>query len=327
MKYEGKPIDTVKYKQVDIYSSSKGIYEYYAITPQNEEIRKNHNNFFLKLSKWSREQHIGEKLAEIFAKRCGFNACDVDLYKSERPYTEYWDYGAISYVEKSKYDQIRLPQIMIEDYRESVGEHPEAQWVYNVETIINAAFKRFTDAKRPYSEFLKFKQDFINMLVFDIKFTNADRGRDNWMLIENSLTGEIELYPMFDNAASLGFEEDKVPVEKDKLKYQEIIDKYDRSRKCSIITPSSEKECEVEEEYDSLLKYLLKEYPKQTQKALEAVFKVDRKFLEETLNQFERMSEDRKKFTLAVFAKRDEAVKEIYQEYNRENNHFRESND
>lgn len=68
MKYEGKPIDTAKYKQVDIYSSSKGIYEYYAITPQNEEIRKNHNNFFLKLSKWSREQHIGEKLAEIFAK-------------------------------------------------------------------------------------------------------------------------------------------------------------------------------------------------------------------------------------------------------------------
>ena len=65
MKYEGKPIDTAKYKQVDIYSSSKGIYEYYAITPQNEEIRKNHNNFFLKLSKWSREQHIGEKLAEI----------------------------------------------------------------------------------------------------------------------------------------------------------------------------------------------------------------------------------------------------------------------
>ena len=56
--------------------------------------------------------------------------------------------------------------------------------------------------------------------------------------------------------------------------------------------------------------------------ALEAVFKVDRKFLEETLNQFERMSEDRKKFTLAVFAKRDEAVKEIYQEYNRENNHL-----
>ena len=211
---------------------------------------------------------------------------------------------------------------MIEDYRKSVGEHPEAQWVYNVETIINAAFKRFTDAKRPYSEFLKFKQDFINMLVFDIKFTNADRGGDNWMLIENSLTGEIELYPMFDNAASLGFEEDKVPVEKDKIKYQEIIDKYDRSRKCSIITPSSEKECEVEEEYDSLLKYLLKEYPKQTQKALEAVFKVDRKFLEETLNQFERMSEDRKKFTLAVFAKRDEAVKEIYQEYNRENNHL-----
>ena len=40
MKYEGKPIDTAKYKQVDIYSSSKGIYEYYAITPQNEEIRK-----------------------------------------------------------------------------------------------------------------------------------------------------------------------------------------------------------------------------------------------------------------------------------------------
>ena len=34
------------------------------------------------------------------------------------------------------------------------------------------------------------------------------------------------------------------------------------------------------------------------------------------------MSEDRKKFTLAVFAKRDEAVKEIYQEYNRENNHL-----
>ena len=37
MKYEGKPIDTAKYKQVDIYSSSKGIYEYYAITLKDEE--------------------------------------------------------------------------------------------------------------------------------------------------------------------------------------------------------------------------------------------------------------------------------------------------
>lgn len=322
MKYEGKPIDIAKYKQVDIYSSSKGIYEYFARIPQNEEKRNNHNNFFLKLSKWSKDQHIGEKLAEIFAKEIGFNVCDVDLYKATRPHTEYLDYGAISYVDKSKYDQISLPQTMIEEYREYVGEHPEAKWVYNAEAVINAAFKKFTDAKRPYSEFIKFKQDFINMLVFDIKFTNADRGGDNWMIIENSITGEIELYPMFDNAASLGFEEDNVPNESDEAKYQEIIDEYDKSRKCSIITPESEKECEVEEEYDSLLRFLLKKYPTQTKNALEAVFKIDRKFVEETLEEIEGVSEQRKKFTLAVFSKRDERVREIWQEYNKENNHL-----
>lgn len=326
MKYEGKPIDTTKYKEVDVYSTSKGIYEFQAREPENTNIRKNHNNFFLKLSKWSREQHIGEKLAELIAKEANFSVCDVELYKAPRPYTQHWDYGAISYVEKAEQDKIELPLTMIEQYRKAVNETPEANWVYNVDTIINAAFKKFTDAGRPYQEFLKFKQDFINMLVFDIKFTNADRGRDNWMLIKNTSTGEIELYPMFDNAASLGFEEDRAPTAKDEASYQEMIDQYDKSRKSSIITPASERESEVEEEYDSLLKYLLKAYPVQTQTALEAVFKIDKTFIKNALNEMEDISEERKKFTLAVFSKRDEGVRQIYQEYLKEKNQSLEKN-
>ena len=42
--------------------------------------------------------------------------------------------------------------------------------------------------KRPYSEFIDFKQDFIDMVVYDIKLLNPDRGLENWFIRQNKST-------------------------------------------------------------------------------------------------------------------------------------------
>ncbi len=315
MKYIGEPIEKNKYKQEDIYSREKGIYEYVAINPQNEDSRKNHNRFFVKLSIWNPDQHFGEFLGAVIAQKVGFKTCDVKLFRRQRPNTKYFDDGIISYVETSKYDDLFLPRGMIKRYRNEVNENPEAYWVLNVDTIMNAGFKEFRDNRRPEAEFLKFKQDIINMMVYDIKFTNADRDSENWKIRKNSKTGEIDLYPMFDNAAILGFERKIIIKNNNPKEYEKEIKEYDNERVSSIITPALEMQEEVDEDYKTVLKYLLKKYPEQTKKAVEAVNSFTVEDLKEILNNIEGISEERKKFTIDVFNERDKNVKEIYREY------------
>lgn len=315
MKYVGKPLNLEKYVKVDDYSREKGIYEFEARNPENELSRKNHNSFFLKLSKWDEEQHIAEMLGFLIAKKVGFKVCDVEMLKSQREKSSYYDTGAISYVEKSKNDRLMLPRTMIENYRKSINSNPEAYWIYNIADVINSAFKRVKDNNRPYEEFLNFKQDFINMMVYDIKFINADRVADNWMLREDTKTGEFDMYPMFDNASILGFANREMPHVEDEKRYKEEIKDLEQKRQCAIITPNSEKECEIEEEYHSMLKYMLNNYPEQTKKAINAVNTFTREDLEELLNEIEDVTPERKKITLDVFDIRDKGFREFCREY------------
>lgn len=315
MKYVGKPLNLEKYVKVDDYSREKGIYEFQAKKTENELSRKNHNSFFLKLSKWDTEQHLAEMLGFLIAKKIGFKVCDAEMLKSPRAGTPYYDTGVLSYVEKSKNDLIMLPEKMIKDYRKTINSNPEADWIYNIDEVINSAFKRVTEKNRPYEEFLNFKQDFINMMIYDIKFINADRVADNWMIREDKETGEFDMYPMYDNASILGFATRRIPNVKDDEKYKEEIKELEQKRQCAIITPESQVECEIEEEYHSMLKYMLKKYPQQTTNAINAVNTFTRKDLEEILNEMEDITPERKKITLDMFDERDKGFKEFCKEY------------
>ena len=122
MKYVGKPLNLGKYVKVDDYSREKGIYKFEAKRPENELSRKNHNSFFLKLSKWDAEQHLAEMLGFLIAKKVGFKVCEAEMLKSQRVGTPYFDTGVLSYVEKSKNDVIMLPTEMINEYRKSITD-------------------------------------------------------------------------------------------------------------------------------------------------------------------------------------------------------------
>lgn len=314
MKYVGKPLDLERYVKVDDYSREKGIYEFEAKRPVNEDSRKSHNSFFLKLSKWDREQHLAEMLGFLIAKKVGFKVCDAEMLKSQRAGTPYFDTGVLSYVEKSKNDVIKLPTGMIKEYRKTINSTPEADWIYNIDEVINAAFKRVTDKHRPYEEFLNFKQDFINMMVYDIKFLNADRVADNWMIREDKETGEFDMYPMFDNASILGFANRGIPRMEDEIKYKEEIKAIEQKTQCAVITPESQMNSEIEEEYHSMLKHMLRNYPEQTKNAINAVNTFTRSDLEEILDEMEDITPERKKFALDMFDERDEGFREFCKE-------------
>ena len=118
--------------------------------------------------------------------------------------------------------------------------------------------------KRPYSEFIDFKQDFIDMVVYDIKLLNPDRGLENWFIRQNKSTKAIDLYPMFDNEMILGFDRQITEFEfsSDQLKYE--ISKTTSA----ILTPEAHFKHKRNADYNELFKYLLKKYPIQTQNSL-----------------------------------------------------------
>ena len=126
--------------------------------------------------------------------------------------------------------------------------------------------------KRPYSEFIDFKQDFIDMVVYDIKLLNPDRGLENWFIRQNKSTKAIDLYPMFDNEMILGFDDD--------ISYSKTL--------------------------------LLNRYPIQTQNALDKFKNFDISNLYEILNSLPDLTENRKNFALKLFDCRSKSLEEIY---------------
>lgn len=199
----------------------------------------------------------------------------------------------------------------MEQYLKEKNLNRKHSWVYDVDTVMDAMFFELSKRNRPYQEFLDFKQDFINMLIFDLKFMNADRSQENWHIRKNKKTGQYDLYPMFDNAAILGFEDEK---DSENIS-EEALEKIDTEHVCSIVTI---KEIEAEEEkaeYKQVLKHLLKKYPVQTESALKATSAVTKEYLEEVLEEIEEITPKRKNFTIKLFEKRDKEINRIYKEY------------
>ena len=46
------------------------------------------------------------------------------------------------------------------------------------------------------------------MSIYDLKYMNPDRRLNNWFIRKNKKTGQLDLYPMFDNEMILGFDND-----------------------------------------------------------------------------------------------------------------------
>ena len=308
MKYTGKEIDTSMYKEIDIFSRERGIYEYSAKNPINEESRDNHNSFFLKRTVWGECTHIGEVLGSIIAKKIGLRVCDAELYKRPLLKKNVFDWGAISYVNKSKYDVLLNPILIIQEYLKNKGEKTIETPFCDIDTILDSVFFKMNSKRRPYQEFLEFKQDFISMLVFDLKFLNADRDLSNWLMRADKRSGQIDLYPMFDNAAIVGFDYEMEDIR------GKSIENMDKEHTSGILIPELFRE-RNSSDYKEMLKYILKKYPVQTKNALEKVKTFTVKDLEEVLNEIEGVTQERKELAIELFKKREIEIDKIYMQY------------
>lgn len=257
--------------------------------------------------------HIGELLGTIIAKKIGIKACKTELYKMPLSRPGKFDVGVISYVEKSKNDSIYTATSIINEYIKKQEIKGQRTWIHDIDTILDAMFWHITQKKhRPYQEYVDFKQDYINMLVYDLKFTNPDRDEENWMLIENKKTGEIGLYPLFDNASILGFGKN---INTNQTFSEDEITKINDEYVVTTITPEDNKKERQDSHYKDMLEYLLKKYPVQTTKALEKVNKFTIVDLKEFLEEVEEMTPERKELTEKLFIKREEEINKIYKKY------------
>lgn len=315
MKYFGKTIDLTKYYLAYVDSNRNYLFEYEAIKPENCASRNNHNVFYFKRNVYSKDLHIGDFLATIIGKKIGFKVCDTEIYKAPLLKEGVFDEGILSYVSLAEDDSSLLPENIIKEYLESKNE------IFNtpvdIDTVFQAAFYYMNKKARPYQEFLNFKQDFINMLVYDAKFMIPDRSLDDWYFRENRSSGAVDLYPMFDNEMILGFERKAEKLKPGSIT-EELIEEIDNDHTLKIVTPLDKLKGKRESDYHDVIKYLLEKYPKQTTKALQDTKKITVQNLAEELDEIEGMFPSRKELTLKLFGKRDREIERIYEEYNKD---------
>ena len=129
---EIKRVNTKEY-QLDPFARPRDeVFEYTRRNPINEEIRGNRNTIFLKRSFYSPDIHIREMLGYLLAKECNIPVCEVDLAIYPMLHGHYED-AVISYPETSKDDILLLPQDIVKNYRNRIGEDYKKDWVLDLE--------------------------------------------------------------------------------------------------------------------------------------------------------------------------------------------------
>ena len=306
MEYTYNVINLNKYEKYD--ELRKGIFEYRAKSPENTLSRENHNIFFAKRALWSPDLHIGEHLAGLIGKKCGFKICDTELYR--HPIYPA-DKGIISFVSLSENDKLITPKRIIQEYLKYQNLEYKDLVYTDIDTVFKAIFWFMYQYKRPYDEFSIFKQDFVDMLIFDLELLNPDRGLENWFIRQNTQTKAIDLYPMFDNEMILGFDREITDSElsSEQLKYE------DSKTASAILTPEAQLKHERQVDYGKLFKYLLRKYPIQVQNSLQKFQNFSVVNLLDILNQLPDLSETRKKLVISLFDTRNQSLNKIYDEY------------
>lgn len=315
MKYTGKPIDLTRYYLYWEDSDRNYLFEYKAKNPENCDSRDNHNNFYFKRNLYSEDLHIGDFLATIIGKKIRFKVCDTELYKATLRKGSF-DRGVLSYVSLAEDDYLITSERLINDYLKSKNKERVLSSV-DIDTVIEAMFFYITKNNRPYQEFLDFKQEFINMLVFDAKFMISDRFLDDWFFRKNRTSGVVDLYPMFDNEMILGFDRKVEDLKSDSIT-AEFIEEIDSDHTLKIITPLDVIKGNNNADYHDVIRYLLKKYQEQTKKAIHDVKQFTIRNLEEELDKIEGVSPLRKELILKLFVKRESEIDKVYGDYNKD---------
>lgn len=307
-------IDTSKYTLVNEYPEFRYEYNIKELAADRGFVYTRNQIAKFVYKKRTREPyiHIGEKVAYELAKKAGIKCCRVELYKlhvPERMGNKY-DRGAISVFEQSSEDVLISGYWVVREQARKMGI--ENYFKSDIDLIFEGAKRRFEQKKRPIEEYNAFVEDFIDMTVFDLKFGNYDRKLENWILRHNTHTGVIDLYPMYDNEAILGFAFDE-PEEYDLDTMNELI-----NQQRSVVCRPEDRERNEAVNFDEMLEYLLSKYPAQTEKSLEKVLKITLEDLNDILDNIPDLPEERKRFARSMFVYRDVYVRKILKKYESE---------
>ena len=301
------------YKQVRIdLTRYEPIYEYpvgrieYNLTDMPESYPRNsRTKFEYKRCIFEPDMHFGEMTGYKIAEKIGIPCCEVELFS--RPYRnkpELSEVGAISYFYFGSDDDVFTSSGVITKHAKK--NKIEDDYMPDINTIFAAVYDRFKEDGRPISEFLKFKKDFIMMIIFDLKFGNFDRGLNNWYLIKDKKTGRIDLYPMFDNEAVLGFTDD-IP---ENTSYASIAD-FNNIRKSRVTIPKDRAERKYTD-FRDMYRYLLEYYPIETIHATKMINKFKAEDLDEILNNLPGISDERKNFAKKNYMYRQMTMDKLY---------------
>ena len=309
--YDTHQIDITKYKEV--FEHKVGSYEYNLRNMPDTYTRDDKVKFQYKRCIFEPDIHYGEMTAFKIAEKLGIPCCKAELLK--RPYLRkpnLFETGVMSYFSLSSEDELLSPEILISRYCKEKGINND--YMADIDTIFEAISQIFLREKRPLSEFLKFKKDFIVMLMFDLKFGNYDRGLNNWILRKNKKTGELDLYPMFDNEAILGFADEVL----DEMSYSSIYN-FNQER-ISKVTIARDRERREYTNFEDMFRYLLERYPIETKHAKNILDRFTGNDLSEILNNLPDISDERKKFAQRNYGFRNLILERIYEDFTKQKN-------
>ena len=285
-----KAIDESEYELDDQYCH---VWKYKRRVPVRENEKDNGNVFVYKNDFVNNDVYFGEVVGSCIARSTIENGCRAELAKKSRGIA--FDNGVISFYYFAEKDEPIAPYNVLTDY--CAKEKMERVNFPAVDLILKALADYIVKKNgRPYAEFEAVKQQYVDMVMFDCKFGNYDRGIENWLLYRDGKSKEIKLYPLFDNEAVLGF--DAKPT----CDFQEMIAYCQRQDMKYYVSSSDNFRHSKMEDVE---KYFLRNYPKEAKIAVEKVNRYSMKDLNALLNQFPDMGEERKAFTLRMFATRD----------------------
>lgn len=308
-----KTLDTEEYKYDDDYQDK---YFYIRKKYINENQRNNENKLVFKDNLTCVDIDFGEAVAYQIGKRTIGNICKAELMKKSRLSfnSEKFSYGVASYYSFSKNDEMVISSWFIRKYLEFQNKSLDnlQRRVVSIDDSLQAIkYQMVILDNRPITEYLKVKQQFIDMIMFDCKFGNYDRNTENWMLIKDKTTGVYDLYPLFDNEAILGFDrniddfrissKDKQGLTKQQVMMQEkkLIVDYNKTLKLKSSVPNDE--LKGGSTVKDVLKYVSNKYPEQAKNSVKALLKFSYRDFAELLDTFPELSEERKQLVKKMF--------------------------
>lgn len=257
--------------------------------------------------------YYGEYIAYIILKQLGKKACKVDIgtLQTTNPYSgkPIIVEGTLSHYQLSQ-EEIFVPISVIvqrfknkrpKKYRDLTprGRTDSEKNHTNVELILEAL--EFTLKDNGQEEKIpEVRKRFFDMCAFDLRFANRDRHDDNFGVKINQTTGEVNFYHLFDNEQILGFQENRVNVEK----YLSNPKEYEKFKKRELTScigiPGEMQQINPMDFYS----YLLEHYNREISDSMEDIGRYRITHLNELMDKCDGLSETHKEFARKIFMER-----------------------